>query len=206
MIVLKGHNNFLPLIPILPFGRKSLTYQFKIVTHKKGFRNCNLFPLGKKPWNKDSLTYSIRFTESCLYPSLPVSPITGQDENASWNKLIYLGSFNPHFKASSFGWRHYKGKLEICARFYDNDSGDDFDHHVLWTQKVEIDHEYILSQMNTLKGHVWLFNGEKVASYDEPMPSGWLSAPWFGGGPGWIHSGNVPNQNLNFDLEILKKI
>ena len=30
MIVLKGHNNFWPLKLIWPFGRKSLTYQFKI--------------------------------------------------------------------------------------------------------------------------------------------------------------------------------
>jgi hypothetical protein len=30
MIVHKGHNNFWPLLPILPFGKKSLTYQFKI--------------------------------------------------------------------------------------------------------------------------------------------------------------------------------
>jgi len=30
MIVYKGHNNFWPLLPILPFGRKSLTYQFRV--------------------------------------------------------------------------------------------------------------------------------------------------------------------------------
>lgn len=30
MIILKGHNNLYPLRPILPFGRKSLTYQFQI--------------------------------------------------------------------------------------------------------------------------------------------------------------------------------
>ena len=30
MKVHKGNNSFYPLLPILPFGRKSLTYQFKI--------------------------------------------------------------------------------------------------------------------------------------------------------------------------------
>lgn len=173
------------------------------VIHKKFNRASNLFfPIGKKIWCKESLKYEITFTDSCLYPPLPNSPITGKDENSSWNKLIYMGNFDPHTKGANFGWRHYKGKLEICARYYDNDSGDTANHIVLWEKEIQPNVVYRLENRNSAPNHLWLFNGAIVARYKEPMPTGWLSAPWFGGGDGRWNQGNVPNQDIKMIINM----
>jgi len=174
-----------------------------IVTHKKGNRACDLFLVGKKIWNRANLKYEITFLDSCLYPPLPLSPITGLDENSSDNKLIYIGDLNPHHKAANFGWRHYQGNLEICARYYDNDSGEHDNHIVLWRQTVKTGLKYVLEHRNESGRHVWYFNDRPVAYYHEPMPTGWLSSPWFGGGAGLCFKGNVPQQNIQFNINIL---
>lgn len=48
MIVHKGHNNFHPLKPILPFGKKSLTYQFKVGAEWFVDQICTPDPYGLK--------------------------------------------------------------------------------------------------------------------------------------------------------------
>lgn len=175
-----------------------------IVTHKKGFRCSNLFaPGGKKIWNKPSLEYSVKFLDSCLYPPLPLSPITGLDENASWHKLIYIGAFDPHKKGANFGWRHYNGQLEIAARVYDNDTGDNVDHQILWETVIQPNITYLLRQTNNGDTYEWYFGKTRVATWDEAMPTGWLSAPFFGGGAGLFWQGNVPNQDIQFEIKIL---
>jgi len=177
--------------------------EFKEVVHLKGLRNSNLFlPVGKKIWNKNSLKYVIRFTESCLYSKLPLSPITGLDENSSWNKLIYIGSFNPHTKGANFGWRYYNDRLQISARIYDNDTGDNINHLVLWDKDIDININYILEDRNENGKHYWFFNNEKVAEYDEEVPNTWISQPYFGGGDGLPWQGNVPTQDIKMLIYI----
>ncbi len=171
-----------------------------VLTHPKGLRTCNMTPV---PNVKTGLKYRIRFTESCLYPELPNSSITGLNETASWNKLIYIGAVDPHFKAANFGWRHYQDRLQLAARVYDNDTGDALNHVVLWETDIDIDTWYELENSNHNGRHYWIFNGRKVAEYDETVPNDWLSAPYFGGGDGLPWQGNVPNQDITFHIQIL---
>jgi len=174
------------------------------VTHLKGFRTSTMFlPLGKIPWGKPSLKYLIRFNSSCLYPPLPVNPVTGADENASWNKLMYFGTADPHDKATDFGWRHYKGKLQLSARVYDHCPGQDINHLVVWETDIRINTEYLLEQRNEFGKHYWYFNNQKVAEWYEVVPGEWLSQPFFGGGDGLPWQGNVAPQDISFDISIL---
>jgi hypothetical protein len=155
------------------------------------------------PNGRTGLKYRIRFTESCLYPELPNSSITGKNENSSWNKLVYIGAANPHYKGANFGWRHYQNRLQLAARIYDNDTGDALNHVVLWENDININVWYELEQRNLNGRHQWIFNGLIVAEYDETVPNDWLSAPYFGGGDGLPWQGNVPNQDITFNIQIL---
>jgi len=171
--------------------------KFKVV-HKKGNRACNLWilTLGKTPWFKNKLKYDIEFTDSCKYKPLP------SGETSSWNKLIYIGKLDPHIKGANFGWRYFEGKLQLSARLYDNDSGDDLDHVVLWEKDIQLNTRYTLEVNVSNNKTIWYVDGLKVAEYHEDVDNDCLSAPWFGGGPGLAWQGNVPQQKIAFYIWI----
>jgi hypothetical protein len=74
MIVFKGHNNFWPLKLILPFGRKSLTYQFKIgeewfvgeIAEPERY-GCKLPAVGKFNYHNGGANWAIIHVEGKCY-------------------------------------------------------------------------------------------------------------------------------------------
>lgn len=175
------------------------------VTHLPGFRNSNLWlPTGKKLYSGDEFGYKIRFTRSCLYDPLPPSPITGLDENSSWNKLIYCGAIDPHREGCNFGWRHYQEKLQLAARIWDNTGGDDVDHLEMWQQDIQIDQDYFLYHLHRGTETIWQFGKTWVARYPQIIDFHCLSQPWFGGGAGLPWQGNVPRSKIEMDISFSK--
>ena len=189
----------------------------------KCYKGVHFFlPFFKTRWKSRELSYDITFRKSATYPKLEGHSTDSPDNmcEGDWNKLIYLGAWEPHRDdGANFGWRCTGDdrKIELCWRVHYNGwlahtnySGNDqaIPRHGI-IQEIEIDKKINLKMTNKKDGARWYVDGKLVSHYPFELrineKNTYLTAPWFGGGGG-IFKGCTAPHKIIIDIHLRNPI